>query len=156
MLEAVFAPGGAAGAGQRTGSCCLVDSSRWANAPGAAPGVRSAWRSVGNHQVMLVCPWLPGRAAPPGESRRNRPTRATHRGNHLRARWSPLPPGPYETVRHDFGRLGVSVVTALQKDSIQLILDRMDQLPRRRYSPAIGKKQPQRTQRTQRKKEEMN
>jgi uncharacterized protein (DUF58 family) len=79
-----------------------------------------------HHQVMLVCPWLPD--MPPFDERLALPTHPgdtmaiTRRATILRYHRA------YETVRHDFGRLGVTVVTALQRDSIQLILDRMDQL----------------------------
>jgi uncharacterized protein (DUF58 family) len=79
-----------------------------------------------HHQVMLVCPWLPD-VPPPGENLPP-PTGAGDTAAIMRRALVRRYHRAYETVRHEFGRLGVSVVTALQKDSIQLILDRMDQL----------------------------
>lgn len=79
-----------------------------------------------HHQVMLICPWLPD-VPPPGEN----PPAPLHAGDTtaiMRRALVRRYHRAFETVRHDFGRLGVTVVTALQKDSIQLILDRMDQL----------------------------
>jgi uncharacterized protein (DUF58 family) len=79
-----------------------------------------------HHQVMLVCPWLPD-VPPPGEY----PALPSHPGDTMAIMRRALVQRyhrAYETVRHDFGRLGVSVVTAMHRDSVHLILDRMDQL----------------------------
>jgi uncharacterized protein (DUF58 family) len=80
-----------------------------------------------HHQVMLVCPWPPGAAAPSkiGEILVVNPDSPdevleslTHR------RWL----RGYQRVRRTFSRLGVPVLTAADTDVPRLVLERLDRL----------------------------
>jgi uncharacterized protein (DUF58 family) len=79
-----------------------------------------------HHRVILVCPWPPDMPQPgevfPGQGNDNAVLRILRRAvvdRYHRA---------FENVRRDFGRVGVTVVNALQGEPVQLILDRMEQL----------------------------
>ncbi len=80
-----------------------------------------------HHQVMLVCPWPPGAAAPgkiaetlvvDPDSPEKTLEALTHR------RWL----RGYQRVRRTFTRLGVPVLAAADKDVPRLILERLDRL----------------------------
>src|SRR5262249_13029737 len=81
-----------------------------------------------HHRVVVVAPWQPDIPVP-GEATPETPPRfpgdfmiGLRRG--LIARYQRA----FEELRRELGRLNVPVVRALQRDSTQMILDRMEQL----------------------------
>lgn len=83
-----------------------------------------------HHEVLIVCPWLPGIPAPPKEPRppRNRLTPPRQLAEVTRDRLVEKYHRTYREVRAAFARYGVNVLRMGQADSIRLILERLDHL----------------------------
>jgi len=84
-----------------------------------------------HHQVLLVCPWLQHMPAPEKYKKRDAsfiPRTEDELADYLREEEIERYLKAYEHVRHEFGRVGVTVLRVNQGDSVRLILDRMERL----------------------------
>jgi uncharacterized protein (DUF58 family) len=81
-----------------------------------------------HHRVVLVSPWQPDVPLPGTSQKIERPRWSGDVAGQLRQALITRYHNAHEQIRREFGRIGVTVVRALQDDSMQLILDRMEQL----------------------------
>jgi hypothetical protein len=81
-----------------------------------------------HHRVVIVSPWQPDIPLPGTPLEEPRARWPGDISAHLRHYFIDRYQNAQEQVRREFGRWGVTVVRALQDESMQLILDRMEQL----------------------------